>query len=123
MGSTELLLRNLGEPGLHLHGDAGGEGFGALQMFAASLALCTASVLTTYAKNVLKVDTQRLALGVRWEYAERPFRVGSMELVVRWPELPEDRVDAARRAAASCTVHRTLERPPDVTTTVTRDPA
>jgi hypothetical protein len=41
----KFLCADLDAPGLHIHGEAGGEGFGALQMFAASLVLCAASVL------------------------------------------------------------------------------
>ena len=119
-GATELELSQISLPALDIQGDAGGEGFGALQMLAASLALCTGAVLATYAENVLKIGTAGLRLGVSWAYAERPFRVKSMELRVHWPELPEDRLDAVRRAAASCTVHRTLENPPEITTTVDR---
>ncbi len=121
VAATELELRAVGDGAFHVHGDAGGQGFGALQMFAASLAMCTASVLATYAENVLHVPIDQLRLRVRWSYAERPYRVGEIELDVHWPELPEDRLDAVRRAAAACTVHRTLERPPEVTTTVHRD--
>jgi uncharacterized OsmC-like protein len=118
---TELEVRELGRPAFVLSGDAGGEGFGALQMFAASLGACTGAVLVAYSENVLHVPVDGLRLRVRWRYAERPRRVGALELEVHWPELPEDRLDAVRRAAASCTVHRTLERAPDVETTVHRD--
>lgn len=121
IGRTELEVRDLASGHFHVTGDAEGEGFGALQMFAASLGLCTAAVLTAYSQNVLQVPIDNLRLRVRWAYTERPHRVGEIALEVRWPELPGDRVDAVRRAAAACTVHRTLERPPEVTTTVHRD--
>jgi uncharacterized OsmC-like protein len=120
IGPTELELSQLSDPALHLHGDAGGEGFGALQMLAASLGSCTGSVLVAYSDNVLHVPVAGLRLRVRWRYAERPRRVEAFDLAIHWPELPEDRVDAVRRAAAACTVHRTLERGPEVETTVAR---
>lgn len=44
-GPTEMVLSDLDAPGLHIHGEVAGEGFGALQMFAASLVLCAASVM------------------------------------------------------------------------------
>lgn len=103
---------------LHVEGDAGGEGFGPLQMLAASLALCTASVLSAYAENVARVGTTKLSVRVRWSYDDS--RVARMQMAITWPELPEERVVPARRAAASCTVHRTLEHPPEIETTVSR---
>lgn len=103
---------------LHVEGDAGGEGFGPLQMLAASLALCTASVLSAYAENVVRVGTASLSVRVRWSYDDG--RVAGMQMAITWPELPEDRVEPARRAATTCTVHRTLEHPTGVVTTVSR---
>ena len=117
-GPTELEVAKLDEPGLALVGDAGGEGFGPLQMLAASLALCTASVLHVYAHEVAKAAITELSIRVLWSYAERPYRVGRIEMVIRWPALPEDRRAAAARAAASCTVHRTFEHPPELITRV-----
>ncbi|MFW6066833.1 MAG: OsmC family protein [Myxococcota bacterium] len=119
-GPTDLRIRELAEPGLRLHGDAGGEGFGPLQMLAASLGLCTAAVLDGYARGVLDKDVGRLELRVRWDYADRPTRVGSFRMDVHWPDVPADRVEAVRRAVRSCTVHRTLEHPPEVRTEIHR---
>ncbi len=113
-GPTELEVAKLSEPGLALVGDAGGHGFGPLQMLGASLALCTASVLHAYAHEVAKAPVSDLALRVSWSYGEHPHRVARIELVVRWPSLPEERRAAAERAAASCTVHRTFEHPPEL---------
>jgi uncharacterized OsmC-like protein len=117
-GPTELEVAKLAEPDLEIVGDADGEGFGPLQMFAASIALCTASVLHGYAHQVLKVGVSSLSIRVCWSYGERPYRVDRMEMRIRWPEVPEDRVKAAERAAATCTIHRTLEHPPELVTTV-----
>ncbi len=119
-GETDVEAAVLTEPGLELVGDAGGEGFGPLQMFAASLALCTVSVLYAYAHEVAKVGIEGLSIRVRWTYGTRPNRVDHIEMIVRWPELPEARLEPARRAAASCTIHRTLEHPPEVVTRVER---
>lgn len=120
-GGTDLELTRLEEPGMHVHGDADGEGFGALQMFAASLVLCSAAVLHAYAEGVLKRPLGDLSLRVRWEYAEGPYRIGRMDVTVRWPGVPDDRVEAVKRAIATCTVHRTLEHPPELTTAIVRE--
>jgi uncharacterized OsmC-like protein len=120
-GPTEIEATEIdGGPHLHFEGDAGGEGFGPLQMFAASLALCAVSVLAAYDANVLHVGTARLSVRLRWHYDEHDGRVARMETAITWPELPENRIDAVRRAADSCTVHRTLEHPPVLETTVSR---
>ena len=119
-GATDLELTNLDAPGLHMHGDADGEGFGALQMLAASLVMCTAAVLDGYARGVLKTDVRNLSLRARWEYAEKPYRVGSIDVTVRWPDVPDDRIEAVGRAVKACTVHRTLEHPPTITTKVVK---
>jgi putative redox protein len=116
--ATSLVLIGLDEPTLTVDGDAEGEGFGPLQMLVASLVLCTAAVLKTYANNVLRLEVAGLRLSAEWAYAERPKRVGEIQLEIVWPGLPESRIEAVRRAAETCTVHRTLERPPDVTTRV-----
>jgi uncharacterized OsmC-like protein len=119
-GATDLERSDMAEPGLHVHGDAEGEGFGPLQMLAASLVLCTASVLESYARGVLQSDARDISVRVRWEYADKPYRVGRMDVTVRWPGLAEDRIEAAQRAVQSCTVHRTLEHPPALATEVLR---
>jgi uncharacterized OsmC-like protein len=115
---TELELSELSLPGFVLEGDAGGEGFGALQMFAASATLCAASVLVHYAEHVLHVGYEQLSLGTRWSYTEDNRRVDRIELVVHWANLPENRRDAVRRAVETCTIHHTLEHPPELLTRV-----
>ncbi len=117
--ATEVELSEFADRHLHIEDDAGGEGYGPLQMFAASLALCTASALISYNDNVLGVGVDLLTLRVRWDYAERPKRVGAVQMEIDWPGLPDNRVRAAERAAKSCTVHHTLEQPPRMLTRVT----
>jgi uncharacterized OsmC-like protein len=116
IGPCSLEVRDLTEPTLHVHGDAGGEGFGAMQMFVASLALCSASVLQEYARGPLGADTRGLKLALRWDYGEKPYRIARIESIVSWPEVPASRRDAVVRAIATCTIHRSLDRPPDLVT-------
>jgi hypothetical protein len=113
-GPTEMVLSDLDAPGLHIHGEAGGEGVGALQMFAASLVLCAASVLDAYAHGPLGAGTSDLRLCARWSYGERPARVDHIALTVTWPWLPAERRDAVD----TCAVHRTLAQPPAMETHV-----
>ncbi len=103
--------------GLSVREGEGGH-FGPLPMLAASLGTCTLSVLLSWAENV-GLDASDLEVVVRWEYVEDPYRVGSFDQEIRWPGLPEERWTAARRVADQCTVHHTLEHPPEMATRVT----
>lgn len=118
LGETELVVTNSGA-GLTVREEEGGH-FGPLPMMAASLGTCTLSVLLSWAENA-DLDPSELEVVVRWEYVEDPYRVGSYEQEIRWPGLPEDRWTAARRVADQCTVHHTLEHPPEMTTRVSGD--
>ena len=92
--------------------------FSALQMFATSLALCTASVLLGYGEQ-LGVGTHALRIRVRWEVDEKPRRIRRVEMDIEWPGLPTSRLAAAKRAAAHCTLHNTLQHSTTVETRVT----
>jgi uncharacterized OsmC-like protein len=86
-------------------------------LLAASLATCTYSVLHGYAEAAgLALDG--LAIDVAWELGDEPYRVTDMEMELDWPELPASRREAARRAAARCTIHHTLEHGSSVRTRV-----
>ncbi|MDA8093631.1 MAG: OsmC family protein [Betaproteobacteria bacterium] len=91
--------------------------FGALQMFGASLALCTFSVLVAYGEQI-HAGLEGSSVRVRWEYVEEPYRVGHIDMDIVWPGLPGSRVEAAKRAASLCTIHNTLLHPPQVQTQV-----
>jgi uncharacterized OsmC-like protein len=86
-------------------------------MLASSLAVCTYSVLHSWATNA-DLAADDLAVEVGYAYVEKPHRIGTMEVSLVWPSLPEGRREAARRAAALCTIHRTLHAPPEITTVV-----
>lgn len=86
-------------------------------LLAASLATCTYSVLHSYAHHAgLPLDG--LAIDVEWELGGEPYKVTRMEMSLDWPGLPEARTEAARRAAAQCTIHHTLEHGSHVETRV-----
>ncbi len=95
-----------------------GEPFGPLQMLAASLALCTASTIQSYAETA-QLDVSGLAIELRWEYVNDPYRVGSYAMTLHLPDhLPLARQRAIARAADTCTVHQTLHHSTTVATTV-----
>jgi len=89
--------------------------YSALQMFATSLALCTFSMLYAYSDNV-GANPAPIALRVRWSFAQNENRIDEIEVAIHWPGLPDSRRLAAERAAGLCTLHRTLEHLPHVTT-------
>lgn len=87
-------------------------------MLASSLAVCTYSVLQSWATNA-DIPAADLAVEVGFEYVEKPHRIGKLEVALDWPSLPAERREAARRAAGLCPIHRTLHALPEVTTVVT----
>jgi uncharacterized OsmC-like protein len=86
-------------------------------LLAASLAMCTWSVLQGWAGHA-GIPAHGLELTVDWSFGEDPVRVSELRMDVAWPELPPQRREAARRAAAQCTVHHTLEHGTRVSTRV-----
>ncbi len=86
-------------------------------MVASGLAVCTYSVLQSWATNA-GIPADDLAVEVGFGYVEKPHRIGTMEVALDWPSLPAERREAAKRAAGVCPIHRTLHSPPEVTTVV-----
>ena len=95
--------------------------YSPFHMLASSLATCTFSVLHSWATHA-KLDADDLAIEVGWSFADDPHRVGSIEVELDWPSLPENRRAAAERAAHLCTIDQTLRTPPELRTR-TRVPA
>jgi uncharacterized OsmC-like protein len=112
---NDLEFTRLLEPDMVVESRDPDAAYSALQMFATSVALCSFSMLYSYGDN-FGADAEEIRLRVRWAYAEHENRIESIDLSIHWPGLPEARRTAAERAAALCTLHRTLEHPPHVTT-------
>lgn len=115
-----MIIRLLGGDALRLEDSAGpltveahsaDQEYSPFHMLGSGLASCTFSVLHSWATHA-SLDPSRLAVEVRWSFAEGPHRVGAMTVTLDWPGLPAERRAAATRAAALCTVHKTLEHPP-----------
>lgn len=85
------------------------------ELFAASLAACVAFYAGRYLQ---RHGLPRSGLRVRAEFtmaADRPARVASLRLVIAPPpELPEQRRAGLLAVASHCTVHNTLQQPPEV---------
>lgn len=85
------------------------------ELFVASLAGCVAFYAQRYlVRHELPVDG--LQVRAHWEMAARPARVARVQLEISVPRgLPPERRDGLLAVASHCTVHNTLEDPPDVT--------
>jgi uncharacterized OsmC-like protein len=90
------------------------QSYSPFHMLGSSLAYCTFSVLYSWGETAnLTVDD--LVIEVSWTFTENPHRVGEMRMTFNWPSLPEKRREGAKRAAALCAIHATLEHPPTIT--------
>ena len=107
-----LRLEDDGGP-LTIEAPTADQAYSPFHMMASGLALCTFSVLHSWATNV-KLEVRGLVIEVKWEFADKPHRVGSYAVTLRWPGLPPERREVALRAAKLCTVHATLEHPPAI---------
>jgi uncharacterized OsmC-like protein len=84
------------------------------ELFVASLASCVAHYARRYlARHDLPIDGMSVA--ATFTMAERPTRVGQVSLSVTVPDgVPEERRVSLSAAASHCTVHNSLEQPPEV---------
>lgn len=115
---SEESIRLEGTPGpLTIEADRPDAQYSPFHMLASALATCVFSVLASWAEHA-KLDASRLSLEVDWRFAEKPHRVGEIDLKIRWPQLPPERRTAAERAAHLCAIHNTLANAPTVTTEI-----
>jgi uncharacterized OsmC-like protein len=83
------------------------------EMFVASLAACVAFYAERFLRrNGLSADGLDVSCDYSW--AESPHRVGEIRLVVEAPGLTAAKREAFSRVIGHCTVHNSLEHPPDV---------
>ena len=118
--SEDIELIEFDEPGLNIEQHDPEAHYSAMQMFATAMGLCTYSVLAGYAEQS-NTPTEKLRVRMRWSYAEHPYRIGQIDMNIHWPELPPAKREAAQRAATKCTIHNTLEHPPEVATRVSSE--
>jgi putative redox protein len=114
-----LVLENENRIRLEMTGDAfeitsEGPAISPFHLLAGSLASCTALTVASWAQG-LKISVEPLVISVSWELAEdRPKRVTTMDMELRWPGLPNERVATAERVADLCPIHTTLKRATDI---------
>ena len=111
--SEERIRLEGGAGPLSIEAESAETQYSPFHMLASAVATCTYSVLAAWGTHAsLPIDG--LAVEVGWSFTENPHRVGALDVVLDWPGLPEGRRAAAARAAALCTVSRTLEHPPHI---------
>lgn len=96
--------------------EGGGDmGLSPVEMFVASIATCVGHYARRYLhRHGLPEDP--LAVAAHWTMAANPVRIGSLRLDLNLPdELPPVRRRAVLAVARHCTLHNTLNSPPDVT--------
>lgn len=87
--------------------------YGPFHMLGSSLAVCTFSVLQSWATNK-NFGVGDLRVDVSWSFAEKPHRVGALTVKLEWPSLSTDMWPRALRVANLCGVHNTLSHPPEI---------
>lgn len=99
---------------LTIEAESADQVYSPYQMLGSSLAVCAFGVLQSWGSNV-GISADDLVIDVSWSFAEKPHRVGSIELSFRWPSLPPERRATAERVAALCPVHKTFTQSPSMT--------
>ena len=111
---SEDAIRYEAVPGpLTVEAQSADQQYSPFHMLGSSLAVCTFSVLASWATHA-DIPFDDLVIDVSWAFAEKPHRVGSYAMTLRWPGLPDARREVALRAAKLCTVHATFEHPPTI---------
>ena len=99
---------------LTIEAESADQEYSPYQMLASGLATCTFGVLQSWASNI-GIGADDLVIDVSWSFAEKPHRVGAMELSYHWPSLPPERRATADRVAELCPVHKTFMQAPSMT--------
>ena len=117
VGEEGIRLEPIAGP-MTIEAESADQLYSPFHMLGSGLAFCTYSVLASWASSA-KLDSEDIVVDVRWEFAEEPHRIGTIEMKIDWPSLSPERQSAASRVAELCAIHATLMHSPSVTTTVT----
>ncbi|HEU4536902.1 MAG TPA: OsmC family protein [Polyangiaceae bacterium] len=120
--SEESLRLEPGPEMLTIEAPTAEQPYSPFHMVASGLALCTMSILQSWATNA-KIKTDDLRVDVAWSFLDRPHRVGEYRVLLTWPSLPDARRATAERVAGLCPVKLTLQNPPTFVTEIAGGPA
>jgi uncharacterized OsmC-like protein len=96
-------------------GDGGSDaGMSPVELFVGSLASCIGYFVARYgARHAIPIAG--FTIDADWTFAEQPHRVGAVRLRLRLPaSLSDSQKERLLAVAHGCTVHRSLEVPPQV---------
>lgn len=119
--SDESLRLEPGPEMLTIEAPTAEQTYSPFHMLASGLALCTLSILQSWAANT-KIDADDLRVEVAWSFVDKPHRVGSYRVRLLWPSLPAARRATAERVAGLCPVKLTLQTPPSIVTEIVDSP-
>jgi len=97
--------------------DGGDSGMTPPELFASALAACVGHYVAKYCART-GIATEGLIVECGWNTEEQPYRIGEINMKVDLPGLPDKRMAAIERVAASCMLHATLEHAPYVTISI-----
>lgn len=79
-------------------------------LLGASLASCAALMIASWAESAA-IPIETLTIVVSWQMTEGGSkRIAQLEMELRWPGLPSERLGAVNRLVDLCPIHATLER-------------
>lgn len=89
------------------------------ELLMASLGSCIGSVLVVFSERH-DIRLEGMSIVLDWEIAERPHRIGEIQVAVNIPQsLTEDQKRLLMRVAEECLIHNTLHVPPKMEMTLT----
>ena len=91
------------------------------ELFLASLGTCVGYYVVQFC-DTRNLDTSDLCIQVDGEILPNPGRVGRIAIRIRLPfKLEQEKTKALIRAATHCTIHNTLQYPPEVRVEVVQE--
>ncbi len=94
-----------------------------VELFAGALGACVAMTVRRYCQSQ-GYAAGEVGVSLTLELADHPKRVKNIVLDLEVPkDVPEERIEAIRRAARCCPIHETLLCPPEVDLDIVKAPA
>ena len=93
-------------------------GMSPVELFVGSVASCVAYFVGQFCARH-HISRDRLAVDADWEIAERPHRVGRIDITIHLPHpLPSELEERLLKVAHGCTVHQSIAGAPNIEITL-----